>query len=208
MKVSHHFKFRGHYIIVFELLNINLYKWICDFPPTKKNQHTLQREVWDIAIQMLNGLIILKSMKIIHCDLKPENVLFTNEGKKTVKIIDFGSACDSSKTGFSGYVQSRFYRCPEITMGLPYSQAADMWSFGCILFELITGRPIFPALDESELMEFFKIRIGDPKLSIGDIYANASKKHFYDQAGNLIRSPKSRIPENSPICSDTIRSNL
>lgn len=77
---------------MFELLHINLFKWICDFPPDKKPVDILRREVWDCAIQMLNGLVILKNMKIIHVDLKPENVLFTNEGKKTVKIIDFGSA--------------------------------------------------------------------------------------------------------------------
>ena len=86
---------------MFELLHINLYEWICDFPPTEKHEDTIRREVWEIAIQMLNGLKILKSMKIIHCDLKPENVLFTNEGKKNVKIIDFGSACYESKSGFT-----------------------------------------------------------------------------------------------------------
>ena len=99
MKVSHHFKFRGHYIIVFELLNINLQQWISDFPPITKHVDVKRKEVWDIANQMLTGLKILKSMKIIHCDLKPENVLFTDEGKTKVKIIDFGSAQIESKHG-------------------------------------------------------------------------------------------------------------
>ena len=53
---------------------------------------------------------------------------------KEVKIVDFGSACTDYKTGFK-YVQSRFYRCPEIVMGLPYECAVDMWSFGCIIAE-------------------------------------------------------------------------
>jgi len=59
-------------------------------------------------------------------------------------------------------VQSRFYRCPEIVLGLPYDNAVDMWSLGCILCELTTGRPIFPAQDENELLEFMKVRIGMP----------------------------------------------
>jgi serine/threonine protein kinase len=111
------------------------------------------------------GLAHLKKTGIIHCDLKPENVMFTNDKHTEVKIVDFGSACTDSKTGFK-YVQSRFYRCPEIVMGLPYDNAVDMWSFGCILCELSTGRPIFPACDENELLEFIRMRIGMPPISM------------------------------------------
>ena len=59
-------------------------------------------------------------------------------------------------------MQSRFYRCPEIVMGLPYDHAADMWSFGCILCELVTGRPLFPARDENELMDMMSKMLGMP----------------------------------------------
>ena len=74
---------------------------------------------------MLTALSYLKQVGVIHCDLKPENILFTDDKKKSVKVIDFGSSCFSYKTGFS-YVQSRYYRSPEILLGLPYTQAADM----------------------------------------------------------------------------------
>lgn len=114
---------------------------------------------------MLIGLSHLKKIGIIHCDLKPENVMFTNQAREKIKIVDFGSACADYKSGFK-YVQSRFYRCPEIVMGLPYDCAVDMWSFGCILCELATGRPIFPAHDENELLEHIKIRVGMPPLSM------------------------------------------
>ncbi len=57
---------------------------------------------------------------MIHCDLKPENILFTDEKLDSIKVIDFGSSCFSYKTGFS-YVQSRYYRAPEIVLGLPYT---------------------------------------------------------------------------------------
>lgn len=48
------------------------------------------------------------------------------------------------------YIQSRFYRAPEIIIGIPYTTAIDMWSFGCILIELYTGVPIFPGESEQE----------------------------------------------------------
>ena len=78
-----------------------------------------------------------------------------------VKLIDFGSSCFNYKSGFT-YVQSRFYRAPEIVIGLPYNQGADMWSFGCIMAELTTGRPLLPAQDENELLELMNIMIGYP----------------------------------------------
>jgi dual specificity tyrosine-phosphorylation-regulated kinase 2/3/4 len=56
---------------------------------------------------------------VIHCDLKPENILFTDSNCESLKIIDFGSSCFNYKSGFT-YVQSRYYRAPEILLGLPY----------------------------------------------------------------------------------------
>lgn len=91
--------------------------------------------------------------------MKPENILFTDETYHSIKIIDFGASCLECSTGFQ-YVQSRYYRCPEILLGLQYDHAVDMWSFGCIVFELITGMPLFPARDENELLEYFFITIG------------------------------------------------
>ena len=151
------FYFRRHFIIVFELLDTNLYRYIKE-PGFRGMNKDLLRQ---IATQMLHGLLHLSKIKIIHCDLKPENVLFTDSTRTGVKIIDFGSACTEFKSGFV-YVQSRFYRSPEVVLGLPYDQAVDMWSFGCILAELVTGRPLFPAQDEHELLELFRIRIGMP----------------------------------------------
>jgi dual specificity protein kinase YAK1 len=64
-----------------------------------------------------------------------------------IKVIDFGSACQETNQMYS-YIQSRFYRSPEVLLGLDYSAAIDMWSFGCILLELFLGLPIFPGTSE------------------------------------------------------------
>ena len=69
---------------------------------------------------MLTALVNLKGMSIIHCDLKPENILFTDETKTDIKLIDFGTACSNTQS-FS-YVQSRFYRSPEVILGLKITE--------------------------------------------------------------------------------------
>jgi serine/threonine protein kinase len=87
--------------------------------------------------------------RIIHCDLKPENILLRSSKKSAIKVIDFGSACFSNQKTYT-YIQSRFYRAPEILLGLPYSGAIDMWSLGCILVEMHTGKPLFDGQDEAD----------------------------------------------------------
>ena len=59
------------------------------------------------------------------------------------QVIDFGSSCFESERLFT-YIQSRYYRCAEVILGLPYGPPIDMWSFGCILAELFIGKPLFP----------------------------------------------------------------
>ena len=103
-------------------------------------------------------------------------------------------------------MQSRFYRSPEVVLGLPYDTAVDMWSFGCILAEMVTGRPLFPAIDENELLEFFVIRIGMPPQDM--IEKARKRRQFFDGNKKLIRSNKSRIPKDSFEKSETIRKAL
>jgi serine/threonine protein kinase len=99
----------------------------------------LQRITKDI----LKCLGILKKFGIIHCDLKPENILFRLDPSKGVKVIDFGSATFLDDVDYS-YLQTRPYRAPEVSLGCKFDFAIDMWSLGCILFEMVTGKLLFP----------------------------------------------------------------
>lgn len=65
-----------------------------------------------------------------------------------VQVIDFGSSCFEGEQVYS-YIQSRFYRSPEVMLGLGYGTAIDMWSLACILAELYTGYPLFPGVPAS-----------------------------------------------------------
>jgi dual specificity tyrosine-phosphorylation-regulated kinase 2/3/4 len=101
----------------------------------------------------------------VHCDLKPENILLRKINKSGIKIIDFGSGCFEDQKIYT-YIQSRFYRAPEIVLGIAYNAAIDMWSFGCILYELYAGYPLFPGEDEKEHMALMMEVKGVPPRSV------------------------------------------
>ncbi|PKS06794.1 hypothetical protein jhhlp_006869 [Lomentospora prolificans] len=157
LRLKDTFIHRQHLCLVFELLSVNLYELI------KQNQFrglstTLVRV---FAQQLLNGLVLLNKARLIHCDLKPENILLKNLESPIIKIIDFGSACDERQTVYT-YIQSRFYRSPEVLLGLPYSSAIDMWSLGCIVVELFLGLPLFPGSSEYNQVSRIVEMLGNP----------------------------------------------
>lgn len=151
------FTFRSHLCITFELLSVNLY----DHIKAGGFVGCSPALVRVIARQVLGTLCFLREMNIIHCDLKPENILLTCRGASTVKVIDFGSSCYADQRIYS-YIQSRFYRAPEVILGLPYGPPIDIWSLACVLAELVTGVPLFPGEDEAEQLACITEVLGVP----------------------------------------------
>ena len=152
-----HFTFRNHVCLTFELLSINLYELI------KKNkfQGFSLALVRKFAHSILYCLENLHRNRIIHCDLKPENILLKQLGRSSIKVIDFGSSCYEHQRIYT-YIQSRFYRAPEVILGGKYGMPIDMWSFGCILAELLTGYPLFPGEDEADQLSCMMEILGMP----------------------------------------------
>jgi len=145
-----------------------------------------------IAIQILHCLVFLHENHLIHCDLKPENILLKTPNKSGIKVIDFGSSCFEDERVYT-YIQSRFYRAPEIMLGIPYTCAIDMWSLGCILAELWNGLPVFPGDCESEQFCMIMEICGLPPKHM--IKSASRKNVFFDNNGLPIINPdkKGRI---------------
>lgn len=172
-----YFYFRSHLCISFELLSLNLYELI------KKNNYQgfSLNLIRRFAYSLIQCLRLLRRENIIHCDLKPENVLLKNRGSSSIKVIDFGSSCYTHQRIYT-YIQSRFYRSPEVILGLPYGPPIDMWSFGCILAELYTGYPIFPGENEIEQLACIMEVLDTPP---ENVIGHASRKRlFFDSKGN------------------------
>ncbi|AAS51475.1 ACR249Cp [Eremothecium gossypii ATCC 10895] len=157
LRLHDSFVHKNHLCLVFELLSNNLYELL------KQNKfHGLSMNlIKNFCKQLLDSLCVLKESKLIHCDLKPENVLLVSPDRPELKVIDFGSACEEARTVYT-YIQSRFYRAPEVLMGIPYSTSIDMWSFGCIVAELFLGIPVFPGASEFNQMTRIVEMLGVP----------------------------------------------
>jgi dual specificity tyrosine-phosphorylation-regulated kinase 2/3/4 len=162
---------------LYELLKSQNYKGL-DLAVVKK-----------LGIQLLYSMMYLQKHNIIHCDIKPENILLTQEGKTGIKLIDFGSSCFADQKIYT-YIQSRFYRAPEIILGLEYGLEIDMWSFGCVLVELFTGVPIFPGENERDQLYYMIEYFGIPEPELID--ASSKKKDFFNESYHTLSIPNSR----------------
>ncbi|CAM9143098.1 unnamed protein product [Heterosigma akashiwo] len=150
-----HFQFRNHVVFTFPLLSLNLHQFAKRHYPSGLDLPL----IWALAYQILEALCYLSEQQIIHCDLKPENILLVDErAGPQIQLIDFGSACFVGHT-VQQYVQSRFYRAPEVILRRPYELPIDMWSFGALLSELWLGDPLFPGGSEAaQMLLFMEVR--------------------------------------------------
>ncbi|XP_052463174.1 dual specificity tyrosine-phosphorylation-regulated kinase 1A-like [Carassius gibelio] len=172
--LKRHFMFRNHLCLVFEMLSYNLYDLLrnTNFRGVSLN---LTRK---FAQQLCTALLFLATpeLSIIHCDLKPENILLCNPKRSAIKIVDFGSSCQLGQRIYQ-YIQSRFYRSPEVLLGMPYDLAIDMWSLGCILVEMHTGEPLFSGANEVDQMNKIVEVLGVPPSHILE-QASKARKFF------------------------------
>ncbi|UXI19741.1 hypothetical protein NH340_JMT05684 [Sarcoptes scabiei] len=181
VKLKDYFMWRNHLCLVFELLSYNLYDLLrnTNFRGVSLN---LTRK---FANQMCTALMFLSDpqLSIIHCDLKPENILLCSPKRSAIKIIDFGSSCHLGKRLYQ-YIQSRFYRSPEVLLGIPYDMAIDMWSLSCILVEMHTGEPLFPGSNEIDQMNKIIEVLGIPPKHILDQGHRTNR--YFDIVGNSV----------------------
>lgn len=174
VKIKNYFIFRKHICITFELLSMNLYELL-----RQNNFEGLSLTlIHRFSVQLLVCLQYIAKQKIIHCDLKPENILLRDTEKALINVIDFGSSCLESEKMYY-YIQSRFYRAPEVILGISYTTAIDMWSLGCMLVELFTGSPLFPGESEHIQLIYIMNVLGVPPASL--INRASKKTTFFDE---------------------------
>lgn len=149
IKFVRYFEHKGHLCMVFENLSMNLREVLKKFG---RDVGLNLRAIRAYAQQIFLGLSLLRKCNILHADLKPDNLL-VNEQRNVLKVCDLGSASPASENEITPYLVSRFYRAPEIILGIPYDYAIDVWSIGCTLFELYTGKILFTGRNNNQMLK-------------------------------------------------------
>ncbi|XP_042908738.1 dual specificity protein kinase CLK2 isoform X3 [Parasteatoda tepidariorum] len=172
VKMLDWFDYHGHVCIVFELLG----KSVFDFLKHNNYAPYPLEQVRHMSYQLCYSVKFLHDHKLTHTDLKPENILFENsefelvmnpKKKRSVRkvldtnirLIDFGSATFDHEH-HSTIVSTRHYRAPEVILELGWSQPCDVWSIGCILFELLMGITLFQTHDNREHLAMMERILG------------------------------------------------
>lgn len=173
VKMMDWFDYHGHMCIAFEMLGLSVF----DFLKDNNYQPYPIEQVRHIAYQLCYSVKFLHDNHLTHTDLKPENILFINSDyditynpkkqkrdirhvKNTeIKLIDFGSATFDHEH-HSTIVSTRHYRAPEVILELGWSQPCDVWSIGCILFELYLGITLFQTHDNREHLAMMERILG------------------------------------------------
>jgi dual specificity protein kinase YAK1 len=157
------FMHQNHLCLVFELLAVNLY----DLLRQNKFKGLSLNLIRMIVKQCLEALVAIGDKNIVHCDLKPENIMLQSTTSPQIKIIDFGSACLEHQAVYT-YIQSRFYRSPEVLLRLSYERGIDVWSLACIGAELFLGLPLWPGTCEFNQMCKMVESLGIPPVEMLD----------------------------------------
>ncbi|XP_025782278.1 mitogen-activated protein kinase 12 [Puma concolor] len=169
-----------------------------DLGKLMKHEKLSEDRIQFLVYQMLKGLKYIHAAGIIHRDLKPGN-LAVNEDCE-LKILDFGLArqADSEMTG---YVVTRWYRAPEVILNwMHYTQTVDIWSAGCIMAEMITGKTLFKGSDHlDQLKEIMKVTGTPPDEFVQRLPAECRRRHMKGSPLKLEKDFASILTNASPL---------
>jgi len=122
--------------------------------------------VYSYTKQLMKALQLLRSLGIIHVDIKPDNIL-VSENRKIVKLCDFGSGYKLEDVEITPIIGSRYYRAPEVMVGLHWDCSVDMWSMACCLFELYTGKILFAGETNNHMLKLHCELVGKFPVKVG-----------------------------------------
>lgn len=167
-------KATGRLALVFELMDMNMYELI-----RGRKTYLSERRLKSYTYQMMKAIDHMHKSGIYHRDIKPENILLCED---KLKVADFGSCRGIfSKPPYTEYISTRWYRAPEclLTDGW-YDYKMDIWSVGCVFFEIISLFPLFPGTNELDQIERIHNVTGSPSPELLERFKKYSSHLKFD----------------------------
>ncbi|XP_062132343.1 serine/threonine-protein kinase PRP4 homolog [Drosophila sulfurigaster albostrigata] len=193
LRLYRHFFHKQHLCMVFEPLAMNLREVLKKYG---KNVGLHIKAVRSYTQQLFLALKLLKKTGILHADIKPDNIL-VNENNLILKLCDFGSASGISENEITPYLVSRFYRAPEIILGIPYDYGIDTWSAGCTIYELYTGKILYSGKSNNQMLKFFMDVKG--KIPNRIVRKGQFREQHFDQSCNFLYHEIDKLTEREKI---------
>ncbi|XP_011067154.1 PREDICTED: serine/threonine-protein kinase PRP4 homolog [Acromyrmex echinatior] len=193
LRLFRHFFHKNHLCMVFEPLAMNLREVLKKYG---KDVGLHVKAVRSYTQQLFLALKLLKRANILHADIKPDNIL-VSESKLVLKLCDFGSASHAHENEITPYLVSRFYRAPEIILGIPYDFGIDMWSVGCTIYELYTGKIMFSGKTNNQMLKYFMDLKG--KMPNKLIRKGSFKDQHFDSNCNFLYHEVDKVTEREKI---------
>lgn len=185
IQIYDYFEENSLYFIICEEMEITLLQLL------STNQRFVLHNIIPLIQSLQSTMYYLHQLHIIHSDIKPSNIMMTSNNQ--FKLIDYGNALINYTSTGNEYIQSRWYRAPEIILGLEWTEEIDIWSIGCVLFECIIGDVLFPADNDVDHLIMIRESIG--KFS-SEMILNATKnKEIFLSNGCFIDEIESLIEE-------------
>lgn len=193
LRLLGNFVYRGHLCLVFEILDLNLRDTLTLYG---KRVGLSLAAVRSYAYQLFIALYHLKKNKMVHLDIKPDNLMITQD-KKKCKLIDFGNALEVEQVPRITELLARYYKGPEVILGVAWEYSIDMWSAACSIFELYTGSPLFNGLNDNQMLRQMMELRGAPNQKL--LKKGLFVQDHFDMASNTFLSI-----ETDPLTRDTI----
>ncbi|XP_067210019.1 serine/threonine-protein kinase PRP4 homolog isoform X1 [Linepithema humile] len=193
LRLFRHFFHKNHLCMVFEPLAMNLREVLKKYG---KDVGLHVKAVRSYTQQLFLALKLLKRANILHADIKPDNIL-VSESKLVLKLCDFGSASHAHENEITPYLVSRFYRAPEIILGIPYDFGIDMWSVGCTIYELYTGKIMFSGKTNNQMLKYFMDLKG--KMPNKLIRKGTFKDQHFDSNCNFLYHEVDKVTEREKV---------
>uniref|UniRef100_A0A3B3HGK8 Protein kinase domain-containing protein n=1 Tax=Oryzias latipes TaxID=8090 RepID=A0A3B3HGK8_ORYLA len=180
MKMYECFSFQNVICLVYEILEESLE----DFLNKNECAATPLTYVRAIAQQMLQALKALKSIGVVHCDIKLDNIMFAEKKSLKFKLIDFGVAVETKELPIGAEIQATPFRAPEVILGLPLNESIDMWALGMVLACVYCGNYPFPDDYDYETIRAMVQIFGLPEEELLSAGLNTQEYFTWDSSVN------------------------